>query len=1635
MSLSARTTRAPQSHSEGHSAPASAPAAVQAAPAPKTARSGFYAAGPALSIAPQAKLTIGQAGDPFEREADVVAQSVSAGRPAPAISPIPPSGLGDPATAQRAEAAPDEAEEEESLAQPLLLQRQAEEPAPDEAEEESLAQPLLLQRQADDSAPDEAEAEESLAQPLLLQRQADGPAPDEAEEEEDVQTCGCTGPCTCGNQQREESAHAVIQTASNNAAAPSDTVSQTIRSPGAGEPMEPTVRDAVETGTGFDMGDVRVHRDGAAHKASRTLQARAFTHGSDIWLGPGESPSDTRLMAHEATHVVQQGAGDGSVQAIQLAPASYQHPEDGGGVQSRLQGRFSAEIDEEKRKSSPADARSAARSADRGAVHGRTAEIRGDTRPSVNRPAQEQPKVEQSAEVVQDEAQSPPDKLVEGEQQSEPKLDQQAGKDAAGSADQAAGLAEQAFATADTQPEPPTEAMVVPPAAVDSPVDAAGEPLQADPAADSAVGDIAARIQQLRDHGALMRAQAGEGHSNAEIIRGNIARVSGQVGAAEQGIATAQEHATYRREVVGQAEGALAVSEQKQATVAAQAPDFQSKADEGKADSGPMASEAGSLAGENAAQAPDDAEAAENSREQGQAMNQVSEGSVSMDSAISQTRSRADSLSQDAARAAETNTRTRGKIDQGRQELDQTDERLSQHQAEATQARSQVDAMAGAPGEAHAQADQLDQHSQMTTASTITLEERLRQAQQRYADGMQAIPPVRPWEGEIPEGEGEEGAGEGVVQLQADESAPPPSPEATSAAPATTDAAPVTSEDAPATLPNLTTATPQAEPQSTPAPTDASAQLATAVEGDAPAAADAQGAATDTAPSDEAQAEAEGTGEEQAETAEAAQDGGAGPAADLGDIDIGPRPERVDVSSDVPPWITGADPESVRTHEQQRQALEDQRRDEIAWFQQELGTNSVAQISTGQRFSLVGRALGRRFQGMVSGIKWPGWGGLARMLLDPRSMLAGAVGGIGMIAGGVRSLFSADQWRRDPLGNLLTSAANIATGLAVILGSIVALAGLVAAIMGALVLITFGAFAPIAAPVISFCATVITTVGGWTIAVGKVALVLQALALIKNLIDVATAQTADDLQRETEEIGGNISGSFQAAMSIVGARGATAGIRGVQSRVASATTARAAAGGSRALARQTVRAIPAAVRGAARRVRRRVITAPRRASRSLRAAGRAVAAAPGRIAEGARALPSRVVAGARALPSRVVAGARALPGRVGRGVAGGARQFRDDLRTLGRSFRRSGRDLRRGLGEVRGSLRSGRPDPHVIGPHAETLRGTARKAGGDLTPHELNSELTVVRNTRPRRIARGEYDAEVNLGNRHHWRRNRRSGAWCRFSSEADLCILPQPVGTPTAERFSVNSRADVQRLRANPPPRPPSLSSGDAALWNDYVNYYNSRLDRLDQQLGSSAGRIRAGPPRTWESYRQARTSGRSAQALRGRAFQQDVTRSMDDVNSQYLTGSDVGVSRTRNPGQGEVVFPDQLIFEQPPASIRPGTGRSVRYRPLAQATATSNKSRDFARRAGDRLQSDLANVRQQVVEDVQELFDKYSGRVYIRRRGHALFNQRVTVSEVVLVYDQRLVPPDLVTMIQTTAAAEARRLNPSIVFYIAFQ
>lgn len=81
---------------------------------------------------------------------------------------------------------------------------------------------------------------------------------------------------------------------------------------GGGRPLEPGVRRSMEGAFGADFSAVRIHQGASSDRLNSELNARAFTTGPDVFLRSGEyrpaSTSGSELLAHELTHVVQQGA-------------------------------------------------------------------------------------------------------------------------------------------------------------------------------------------------------------------------------------------------------------------------------------------------------------------------------------------------------------------------------------------------------------------------------------------------------------------------------------------------------------------------------------------------------------------------------------------------------------------------------------------------------------------------------------------------------------------------------------------------------------------------------------------------------------------------------------------------------------------------------------------------------------------------------------------------------------------------------------------------------------------------------------------------------------------------------------------------------------------------------------------------------------------------------------------------------------------------------------------------------------------------------------------------------------------------------------------------------------------------------
>jgi peptidoglycan hydrolase-like protein with peptidoglycan-binding domain len=227
----------------------------------------------------QPKLAVSQPGDQHEQEADRVADEVMH-MPEARATTAAETNAARPSIAMRPVS---------TRITPLAQRQAATEREPQEEPEES--------PQTVHTAPISAAAA-LPPNPSLVQRQAQTEDGKQEDEERGPTEAVATKPVVGG-----PAAHV-----------PSALEAGLNRSQGQGAPLPVSARGFFEPRFGHDFSQVRIHADGDAASANRRLNAQAFTRGRDIYFGPGRyqphSASGRQLLAHELTHVVQQGVAD-----------------------------------------------------------------------------------------------------------------------------------------------------------------------------------------------------------------------------------------------------------------------------------------------------------------------------------------------------------------------------------------------------------------------------------------------------------------------------------------------------------------------------------------------------------------------------------------------------------------------------------------------------------------------------------------------------------------------------------------------------------------------------------------------------------------------------------------------------------------------------------------------------------------------------------------------------------------------------------------------------------------------------------------------------------------------------------------------------------------------------------------------------------------------------------------------------------------------------------------------------------------------------------------------------------------------------------------------------------------------------
>jgi hypothetical protein len=202
---------------------------------------------------------------------------------------------------------------------PLFLQRFAAAPPPvqrtiEQEEDEPIRAPVLTKPISVNAPDDPFEKEADRVADTVMRMPAPGNRQFPGLQSDDADTLSWPiempafqkKPC-CDEEPRELKSHLALQKKPEESDRHSTTISVERLIQSGGSPIPETVRSRIEPVLGKDLSHVIVHTDTNAHNMARSIHAKAFTHLNHIYLGRAQNSGDLSLMAHEATHVAQQG--------------------------------------------------------------------------------------------------------------------------------------------------------------------------------------------------------------------------------------------------------------------------------------------------------------------------------------------------------------------------------------------------------------------------------------------------------------------------------------------------------------------------------------------------------------------------------------------------------------------------------------------------------------------------------------------------------------------------------------------------------------------------------------------------------------------------------------------------------------------------------------------------------------------------------------------------------------------------------------------------------------------------------------------------------------------------------------------------------------------------------------------------------------------------------------------------------------------------------------------------------------------------------------------------------------------------------------------------------------------------------
>ena len=517
-------------------------------------------------------------------------------------------------------------------------------------------------------------------------------------------------------------------------------------SKGSGGKMDTATLQEMNTGFGTDFSNVNIHTGSSAVQMNKDLGAQAFTNGNDVYFNEGKyNPQSTEgkhLLAHELTHTVQQGAVSNTVQQKTAWPEKTVSPEgkperpnDGSVVEGKSNSKIDGDDNVKNQSDLSDEEKKEKKDPPRGEVRSERSSVQaeGVSTPPVDRGGQATAKIADQKQQMDEQLSAEPpagesEKTPEGETANEN----------LSPADAAEQKAQALLAQANSMPIPAKPKPFVHPTVI-APVDSAGQPLPRKGNIDTQVRGLAYIAEMLREKGYEMKQHATEKEVQAAGTEASIETSKKDVALSEEGTQKFEDQNTERKTISDTSKKALDESKSRQAFVAGAAPGLAQEADQGKGESGSLASEANSKASASKSKIPDDPDARADAEQQSGEMGETASGAQSMDDAITQTGERARQYIKDAAQASQDNQKSEGEITENDATIAQIDGKVAEFKAKNTASNAQIAASAGGPNIIRKQAAGNRAAGDQLIAATMVMEIELVAIQDEYIAGMAAI--------------------------------------------------------------------------------------------------------------------------------------------------------------------------------------------------------------------------------------------------------------------------------------------------------------------------------------------------------------------------------------------------------------------------------------------------------------------------------------------------------------------------------------------------------------------------------------------------------------------------------------------------------------------------------------------------------------------------------------------------------------------------------------------------------------------------------------------------------------------------------------------------------------------------------